>query len=205
MSGSAVRNLSEALTPGHDVVALRIEAEVEIELAGARSRIPGEGDAGPRRAPSVTVHHRLNGHCRARVVADAIQLAIEPRFRRIPRAKHGRGGGGKLLAGIAGKHFVRQASIAIEHLRGQCAKIPMIEFAFGLNIRVSQRISRQQIERRRREARHDFRITLDQAPIAVPGGGAIETGHERRDKRAVRLLEIVGGGPVDPLFGQGRL
>jgi hypothetical protein len=35
--------------------------------------------------------------------------------------------------------------------------------------------------------------------------GAIETSHERVDPWAVRLLQIVGGCAVDPLFGQGRL
>lgn len=76
--------VAETLTPGHDIFALRIEAKVEIEFAGARCWISGESDAGPRRASGVTVHHGLNGHSRACAVADAIQPAICRRFRRVP-------------------------------------------------------------------------------------------------------------------------
>ena len=189
MPGSAMRNLSlslRALTPGYDIFALRIEAEVEIEFAGARCRISREGDAGPRGAPGVTEHHRLNGHRRACVAADAIQSAIARRFRRIPRAEHGRGGGDELFTRIAGKGFLGLGTIAIQHLRGQNAEITMIEFAFGFHARLFQRIGCQHIEGRRRKTRHNFRITLDEAPIAVPGEPGV-TRHSNQSRDGFRI------------------
>ena len=74
---------------GDDVLALRVEQHVAIELGFAGRRIAGEGDAGRRVGPAVAEHHRLDRHRGAEVVRDPLLPSVGLRPIAVPRAEDG--------------------------------------------------------------------------------------------------------------------
>ena len=117
---------------GHDVLALSVKLEVEIEFARPRGGVAGEAHPGARRAAGIAEDHCLHRDSRAGCVVDPVQASITDRLLRVPGPQYGLGGGEKLHAGIGGKGLPRQVTVARQHRTGQCAQIAMVQFTLAL-------------------------------------------------------------------------
>ena len=101
--GLQFANRSGSANSGHDVLALRVQQELAVEIVGTGGRVPGEADAGRRRVAQIPEHHRLHVDRRAEVVGDVVHppVVIGPRV--VPGAEHGIARHLELLAGFLGK------------------------------------------------------------------------------------------------------
>ena len=88
---------------GDDILALRIDQKLAIELLLAGRGIAREGDAGRRGVAHIAEHHGLHADRGAPVLGDVVELAIGDGARRHPRLEHGADGAPQLLVHILRK------------------------------------------------------------------------------------------------------
>ena len=74
---------------GDDVLALRVDQELAVELLGAGRRVAREADAGRRAIAGVAEHHHLHVDGGADRVGDVVDAAVFLGARVVPRAEHG--------------------------------------------------------------------------------------------------------------------
>ncbi len=84
---------------GHDVLALRVDEELAIELLSPGRGIAGEGDACGAVLPQIAEHHRLNVDGSAPVGGNAVEPAVSVRAGVHPGAENGADRAPKLLPG----------------------------------------------------------------------------------------------------------
>ena len=73
---------------GDDVLALRVDQELAVELLLAGAGIARKADAGRRAVAGVAEHHHLHVDGRADVIGDVVDAAVFFRARVHPRAEH---------------------------------------------------------------------------------------------------------------------
>ena len=82
---------------GDDVLALRVDQELAVELLDAVRRIARERDARSRLIAGVAVHHRLHVDGRAPLRRDVVLAAVDDRAIVHPGAEHGADGAHQLI------------------------------------------------------------------------------------------------------------
>jgi hypothetical protein len=101
-----IRHLIDAerrATSGNDVLALRVDQELTVELLFARRRIARERDARSRVVTKVAEHHRNDVDGSAKVVGDTVHPAVVHRLLERPRSPDRLDGAPELDGGVHGE------------------------------------------------------------------------------------------------------
>src|ERR1700722_19530141 len=85
---------------GDDILALRVDQELAVELVGAGRRVAGKGDAGGAIIAAIAKYHRLDSDRGAPAFGDIVETAIRDRPRVHPTAEHRADRAPKLRLGI---------------------------------------------------------------------------------------------------------
>ena len=158
---------------GDDVLALRVDQELAVELFRAGRRAAREADAGRRAIAGVAEHHLLHVDGGADVIGDVVDAAILLRARVLPRAEHRVARALELLDRILRK---RLAGLVLDDLlvaRDHLAQRRLVEIGVGLHAaRFLHRVELV-LEHVLRDLQHDVAEHLDEAAVAVGGEPAV--------------------------------
>ena len=159
---------------GDDVLALRVDEELAVELLLAGGRVPREADAGRRAVAGVAEHHHLHVDGGADVIRDVVDAAVLLRARVHPRAEHGVARHRQLLARVLRKRAARSRLrrtllVALDDL----AQRGLVEV--GVELRAARLLDGFELvlERLLGNLEHDVAEHLDEAAVAVEGEAAV--------------------------------
>ncbi len=179
---------------GDDVLALRVDEELTVELLRAGRRVAREADAGARAIAGVAEHHHLHVHGGADVIGDVVDTAVFDRARVHPRPEHGVARHRELLVRILRKVALRaildDLLVALHHV----AERRLVEV--GVELRVARLLHRLELvlERLLWNLEDDVAEHLDEAAVAIEREAAVLRPPLQSLHRIVVEAEIEDGG-----------
>ena len=112
--------IRHAIAPRHDVLPLRVEQEVEVELGLTAGRIARKCDARARGPAGIAVHHALYGDSRSQVIGQPIHFAIRHSLLACPGAPNADYRGLELVERILRKRIADEFLVQFKIVVGQC-------------------------------------------------------------------------------------
>ena len=171
---------------GDDVLALRVDQELSVELVLAGARVAREADAGARPLARVAEHHGLDVDGRAHLVRDLVHLPVRDRAGVLPGAEHGVAGQAKLLPHVLGELAVRAPFEVGLELAGEVLQVLGRELRVAVDALLLLALVQERLELALGDVEDDVGEHHEEAAVAVPREARVaRLGREALDRRVV--------------------
>ena len=218
----------------HHVLALGVDQEVAVGALGARGRVTGEPDAGPRVVVAVAEDHGLHVDGGAQVVGDALAVPVGDGPGPVPAPEDGLDGPAELRRRVLGEG---RAGVALDDLLVGVHQVAQ-ELGRHLGVRggAGQLLGRVEegVELLAGQLEHDAPVHGDEAAVGVEGEalvagllgqaldrvvvepevqdgvhhaghGELGAGAHRDEQRVVGVADHLAHGPLEAGAGPGHL
>ena len=184
-AGALERDLLRRANAGDDILALRIDEVLAIEvLVCAGRRVAGESDAGRRVLATVAEDHRLDVDRRPEEPADVVQLAILDRARVVPGSEDGLDSCVQLVRRASRERLPGRLLVDLLVALDDLGEALLVEIGVGLRSVLLLHRVELVLEGVMFDAHHDVAEHLDEPAIGVENEARVSAqGNQRLDRR----------------------